>query len=58
MSPSIKSLLTPKVLQRLPIVSTPVHLNSGSSSRKEDNPSAERIDRPVLVLKTSVRKLG
>src|SRR5947208_1826232 len=29
----------------------------GSSSRKEENPITAPIDRPVLVLKSSVRKL-
>ena len=37
MSPSNKSLLTSKVLQRLPIISNALRRNSNSSSRKEDN---------------------
>jgi hypothetical protein len=49
MPPTIKSLLNG---------SFPTHyLRFGSSSRKEDNPIMSPLDRPILVFKTSVRKL-
>jgi len=54
-SPSIESLLTSKVLQRLPFIPNALRLKSGSSSRKEEDPVAEKIDRPVLVMTVSIQ---
>jgi hypothetical protein len=51
---SIKSPLTSKVLQRLPIISNILRLKSGSSSRKEENTVTAPLDRPILVLTVSL----
>jgi hypothetical protein len=54
-SARVAFLLTSKVLQRLPIISNTLRLNSSSSSRKEEDTVTAPLDRPILVLKVLVR---
>jgi hypothetical protein len=45
-------MLRALLLNSLPIISNTLRLNSGSSSRKEEDPIRVSKDRPILVLKS------